>query len=103
MKKELFFLSTLYAGCIVPAAAEAETAKALDNDVRNRPNVIIILADDLGYGDLQCYGAHIVRTPGVDRLAKSGIRFTNAHAVAAKPFGKTKTLPIPSRSTQLTS
>lgn len=47
------------------------------------PNVIVIVADDLGYGDLQCYGAQRVSTPHVDRLAQSGIRFTNAHAVAA--------------------
>lgn len=47
------------------------------------PNVIIIYADDLGYGDLGCYGAKNVRTPNADRLAEEGIRFTNAHAVAA--------------------
>ncbi len=50
---------------------------------REKPNVIIIYADDLGYGDLQCYGAKNVKTPNVDKLAKEGIRFTNAHAVAA--------------------
>ena len=48
-----------------------------------KPNVIIIYADDLGYGDLECYGAKNVRTPNVNQLAKEGIRFTNAHAVAA--------------------
>lgn len=48
-----------------------------------RPNVIIILADDLGYGDLQCYGAKNIQTPHVDALARNGIRFTNGHAVAA--------------------
>lgn len=49
----------------------------------SRPNVIIILADDLGYGDLGCYGAQGVSTPHVDALASQGIRFTDAHAVAA--------------------
>ena len=49
----------------------------------NLPNVIVIYADDLGYGDLQCYGDKNVKTPHVDRLAAEGIRFTNAHAVAA--------------------
>ncbi len=44
------------------------------------PNVVVIVADDLGYGDLSCYGATRVSTPNVDRLAASGIRFTNAHA-----------------------
>lgn len=48
-----------------------------------RPNVIVILADDLGYGDLKCYGAGNVETPNVDRLASEGIRFTNTHAIAA--------------------
>ncbi len=48
-----------------------------------RPNVVVILADDLGYGDLSCYGAQNVQTPNVDKLAQSGIRFRQAHAVAA--------------------
>lgn len=48
-----------------------------------KPNVIIILADDLGYGDLECYGAKNVETPNVNRLAKEGTRFTNVHAVAS--------------------
>ena len=50
---------------------------------REKPNVVIILADDLGYGDLECYGAKNVQTPNVNRLASAGIRFTNTHAVAA--------------------
>lgn len=51
--------------------------------VSDKPNVIIIYADDLGYGDLECYGAKNVQTPHVNRLASEGIRFTNAHATAA--------------------
>lgn len=47
------------------------------------PNVIFIYADDLGYGDLECYGATRVQTPNVNKLAKNGIRFTNGHATAA--------------------
>lgn len=49
----------------------------------DKPNVIIIYADDLGYGDLGCYGAIGVKTPHIDSLAKRGIRFTNAYAMAA--------------------
>ena len=49
----------------------------------SKPNVIIIYADDLGYGDLECYGAKNVKTPNINKLAENGIRFTNAHAVAA--------------------
>src|SRR3954453_12550009 len=43
------------------------------------PNVVIILADDFGYGDASCYGATLVQTPNIDRLAKEGRRFTDAH------------------------
>ena len=49
----------------------------------SKPNVIIIYADDLGYGDLECYGAKNVKTPNINKLAENGIRFTNAHAVAS--------------------
>lgn len=66
-------------------ALNAEARKVKSNPVTERvqPNVIIILADDLGYGDLECYGAKNVCTPNVNRLASQGIRFTNGHAVAA--------------------
>jgi arylsulfatase A-like enzyme len=48
-----------------------------------KPNIIVIYADDVGYGDLGCYGATRVKTPNLDRLAAQGLRFTNAHSVAA--------------------
>ncbi|TWU66616.1 Arylsulfatase [Crateriforma conspicua] len=47
------------------------------------PNVILIFADDLGYGDLGCYGATKVQTPNIDKLAAEGRRFTDAHSVSA--------------------
>ncbi|WP_073403109.1 sulfatase family protein [Mucilaginibacter sp. OK098] len=49
----------------------------------NHPNVIYIMADDLGYGDLSCYGATKIHTPNMDKLAASGIRFTNGHCTSA--------------------
>lgn len=49
----------------------------------SKPNIIIIYADDLGYGDLACYGATGVETPNIDKLAKNGIKFTDAHCTAA--------------------
>ena len=48
-----------------------------------QPNVVIIVADDLGYGDLSCYGAHRIQTPGMDRIANEGIRFTQGYCTAA--------------------
>ncbi len=48
-----------------------------------KPNVILIYADDLGYGDLSCYGATAVRTPNIDRLAREGLRFTDAHTTSS--------------------
>ncbi len=48
-----------------------------------KPNIIYILADDVGYGDLSCYGATRVNTPNLDRLAAQGLRFTDGHAPSA--------------------
>ncbi len=48
-----------------------------------RPNVIIVYADDLGYGDLSCYGASKIKTPNIDKLAEKGIRFTRAYSSSA--------------------
>lgn len=50
---------------------------------QQKPNVVFILVDDLGYGDLSCYGAAKINTPNIDRLAKQGMRFTNAHSTSA--------------------
>lgn len=47
------------------------------------PNIIILYADDVGYGDLSCYGATQIHTPNIDRLASQGLRFTNGHCTAA--------------------
>ncbi len=52
-------------------------------EAADRPNIVIILADDIGYGDLGCYGATRVKTPHVYRLARQGLRFTDAHAPSA--------------------
>ncbi len=48
-----------------------------------KPNIILIYADDLGYGDVGCYGATALKTPNMDRLAKQGLRFTDAHSTSA--------------------
>ena len=54
-----------------------------DVPVASKPNIVLIYADDIGYGDLSCYGATAVQTPNVDRLAQEGIKFTNAYATSA--------------------
>jgi len=48
-----------------------------------KPNIVLIYADDIGYGDLSCYGATAVKTPNLDRLAARGVRFTDAHSSSA--------------------
>ncbi|MDG2126375.1 MAG: sulfatase-like hydrolase/transferase [Fuerstiella sp.] len=55
--------------------ALASPASAAD-----RPNIVFILADDLGYGDLGCYGHPVAKTPNIDRLAQSGVRFTQHYS-----------------------
>ncbi len=59
-----------------------------------KPNVVFILADDLGYGDLGCFGQKHIRTPHIDRLAAEGVRFTQAYAG--------ETVCAPSRATLMT-
>lgn len=48
-----------------------------------KPNVVIIYADDLGYGDISCYGSKVLSTPNIDKLAKNGLLFTNGHATSS--------------------
>ena len=49
----------------------------------SRPNLVFILSDDVGYGDLGCYGATLAKTPHLDQLAREGRRFTDAHSPAS--------------------
>ncbi len=70
-------------GLSFPAAVCAETLLPDPLEPEKCPNVILIVADDLGYGDLSCYGAKYIQTPGMDRIAKEGIRFTQGFCTAA--------------------
>ncbi|MDP7305895.1 MAG: sulfatase-like hydrolase/transferase, partial [Pirellulaceae bacterium] len=45
-----------------------------------RPNIIYIMTDDLGYGDLGCYGQQVIQTPNIDQMAKEGMKFTDHYA-----------------------
>lgn len=56
---------------------------AVTASAQSRPNVVLIYADDIGYGDVSCYSATAPKTPHIDRLAKTGLRFTDGHAPAA--------------------
>ncbi len=49
----------------------------------DKPNIIVIMADDLGYGDVSCYGAKAIHTPAIDRLASEGVRFTSGYCSAS--------------------
>ena len=48
-----------------------------------KPNIVLIYTDDLGYGDVSCYGATEIQTPNIDTIANKGVRFTNAHSPSA--------------------
>lgn len=69
-----------FAACNSVLPEDVVTSSA---DKRQRPNIVIINVDDLGYGDLGAYGATSVRTPNIDRLAEQGMMFTDAHAASA--------------------
>lgn len=56
---------------------------AVSQVVQRPQNIVVIVADDLGYGDLSCYGTTSLKTPGMDRLANEGLRFTQGYATAA--------------------
>ena len=64
-------------------AAAALNAQPTFAAASERPNIVFLYADDVGYGDLGCYGAQRVKTPNIDRLAGKGLRFTDAHTTAA--------------------
>ena len=68
----------LSASACISLAGDRHAVAALD-----RPNIVLVYADDLGYGDVSCYGATKIRTPNVDRFASQGLRFTRAHSPAA--------------------
>jgi arylsulfatase A len=72
MRLILFTLAFLYSA--TPVTAQTQQAK---------PNILIILCDDLGYGDLGCYGHESIRTPNLDKLAGQGTRFTECYAASA--------------------
>jgi arylsulfatase len=75
-KKVIAEIASLYLISGLVHAAVPAPAKG------NKPNIIYILADDLGYGDLGCYGQKLIETPNIDRLATNGMRFTQHYSGA---------------------
>jgi arylsulfatase A len=69
--KNLFRIATAILLAVVSSTAAA------------KPNIIVIMADDLGYGDLSCYGAKVFQTPNIDKLAAQGTRFTSGYCSAS--------------------
>ena len=64
-------------------AAALAAPGVLRGQGRRKPNLILIMADDMGYGDASCYGGTAFRTPRIDALAKGGMRFTDYHSNGA--------------------
>ena len=77
------FASLMNNSALLLISLTGTSALAAAQDAGSRPNVILLLADDLGFGDLSCYGATRIATPHTDSVAAAGVRFTDAHAVAA--------------------
>ncbi|MDE5626635.1 MAG: sulfatase-like hydrolase/transferase, partial [Candidatus Amulumruptor sp.] len=68
------------AGTLAAAAVTAQSTDAAATNPDRRPNILYIMCDDMGYGDLGCYGQQLISTPRIDSLAAQGIRFTQAYA-----------------------
>ena len=85
MKKPTLYRSLfpclILLGLLVVTSCNAGQQKKQDR--KDRPNIVIIYLDDLGYGDLGAYGATSIRTPNMDKLAENGLRFTNGYATSA--------------------
>ena len=78
MSGKVYGLTSSYARCLAAAALFVSLAFGQ----QSKPNVVFILADDLGWADLGAYGADLHRTPNLDRFAASGVRFTNAYTAS---------------------
>jgi arylsulfatase A len=76
-------MKSSFAAALVALASSVSLSLGSNSEsVAATPNVLIILADDLGWADLGCYGADLHETPNLDRLAREGVRFTDAYAMS---------------------
>ncbi len=78
-----FVFRTLAIALLLPLVFACKEEGKPMHGMGKKPNVVIFYIDDLGYGDLGSYGAKGVKTPEIDRIAKKGVRFTDAHSSAA--------------------
>ncbi len=88
------FRIVLIAALMMTIASSTVVRSPQRQSQQARPNIVLILADDLGYGDLACYGGAKNLTPHIDQLSRDGVRFTDAHSASA--------VCSPSRATILT-
>ena len=82
MKPALIFLPALLLAPLAALLLAPPVTLHAANAPAGKPNIILILADDLGWSDLGCYGADLHETPHLDRLAQQGVRFTDAYAMS---------------------
>ena len=76
-------LWSLIPGAALIAGCGSQSKGKAPEHSPQKPNVVYLIADDLGIGDLSCYGATKVSTPNIDRLAGQGMQFTNAYATSS--------------------
>ena len=79
MKNNCLICSLLFASGIQNAWGTQITDRKANPD-QAKPNIILIMCDDMGYGDLGCYGQPYISTPNIDNMAREGMRFTQAYA-----------------------
>ncbi|MEP5341598.1 MAG: arylsulfatase [Algibacter sp.] len=83
MKKIKCFVFIITSIVLLSFSCKSTDETKFNDNKKQNPNIVVIYLDDLGYGDLSCYGATELNTPNIDALANGGIRFTNGYASSA--------------------
>src|SRR5580765_3625185 len=77
------FATRLFYLLLACLSANALTFSTANAEATSQPNIVFILTDDQGYGDVGCFGAKKIKTPNLDRMARDGMRFTNFYVTEA--------------------
>ena len=77
-----YFSGFRYRAALLGISSSAMFSPDIAASAQDKPNIVFILADDLGYADLSCFGSSWIHTPNLDQLAREGVRFTNFYAAA---------------------